>query len=202
MMNYVNKKDLQPYKDLFNEAMMFVHDKIDEYKYYYRLVGSAKRNLVIEHHNKGFDLDYQIIFYESIQPKSSKELIEIKNRFRNIFNDFLVNKGYNYADDSTSAITIKYPDDSKIINSYDVVLLSPENDGFYVFKYQNEEKTIMNLVKVKNSLSFQNNYKKIKGSNMWSLLREKYKYKKNNNEKQKKSFSLLIESVNEILDLS
>ena len=200
MMNYVDKKKLQPYKDLFNEAMMFVHDKIDEYKYYYRLVGSAKRNLVIEHHNKGFDLDYQIIFYESIQPKSSKELIEIKNRFRNIFNEFFVNKGYNYADDSTSAITIKYPDDSKIINSYDVVLLSPENDGFHVFKYQNEEKTIMSLVKVKNSLSFQNNYKKIKGNDMWSLLREKYKYKKNNNTEQKKSFSLLIESVNETLE--
>lgn len=174
MNNYVNKADLKPYKELFNEAMKYIRSTVIDLEYYYRLVGSAKRNLVIEHHNKGFDLDYQIIFYKSIQPKNSSELIKIKQDFINAFNDFFVNKGYNHADDSTSAITIKNVDESKIINSYDVVILSPESNGLFIFKYQDEAKTQMCLNQVKNSLEFQKNYKKIKGAENWSILRNIY----------------------------
>lgn len=201
MRDYVKKAELSPFKLLFNEAMVYVHKEISDLKYYHRLVGSAKRNLVIEHHNKGFDLDYQIIFYKSINPKSSKELIDIKKRFRNAFNNFFVNKGYEHGEDSTSAITIKNIDNSKIINSYDIVLISPEGDGLQIFKYQNDDKTLMNLTQIKNSLIFQHNYNTLKGTKQWMVLREKYKHKKINNNEFKNSFSLLIEALQETLDI-
>ena len=181
MMEYVSKKDLAPYKKLFNEAIKYVHTNLPSLSFYYRLVGSAKRNLVLNHHNKGFDLDYQIIFNQSIQSRKSDELIAIKNSFRKTLDDFFVNKGYDYAENSTSAITIKNKQESKIINSYDVVLISPEDDGLYIFKYIDTEKTLMNLSKIHNSFRFQKQYNQIKGNSMWSSLRDIYKYKKNNN---------------------
>lgn len=195
-MEYVPKKDLKPKKDLFNESIKFVRDNLKDYSFSYRLVGSAKRNLVLNHHNKGFDLDYQIIFYYSIQ---GQDLKTIKTDFMNTFDDFFVPRGYEHAEDSTSAITIKYLEGEKIDHSYDIVLISPEDAGLHIIKYKDDGKKELYLAQIKNSNTFNANYKKIKGNDMWADLRKTYKQKKEKNCQEKKSFSLLIESVNEVL---
>lgn len=195
-MEYVTKKELSPYKQQFNEVIEHIKGIID-YKYHYRLVGSAKRNLVLRHHNKGFDLDYQIIFNQSIKGQDYKT---IKQDFMDAFNTYFTKKGYKHAEDSTSAITIKKINENEIHDGYDITLLSPENDGLYIIKYVDENKTKLDLVLIKKSKVYQSKYKDIKGSDQWNKLREIYKSKKENNNENKKSFSLLIESVKELFD--
>jgi len=195
-MEYVTKKELAPYKQQFNEAIEFIKEKVD-YKYQYRLVGSAKRNLVLRHHNKGFDLDYQIIFNQSIKGQDYKA---IKQDFMDAFNLFFKERGYKYAEDSTSAITIKKIGENEIHDGYDITLLSPESDGLHIIRYIDVEKTKMGLELIKQSFFYQKKYSEIKGTEQWSKLREIYKTKKENNKEGKKSFSLLSEAVKELFD--
>lgn len=201
---FKNSSELKPYKEKFNDAMKSeaISSLHEKYSFFYRLVGSAKRNLVLrdDEKNEGFDLDYQIVFYQNQKGKSSDNYIAIKNDFRTAFDDFFTKQGFKHGDDSTTAITIKKLNDDETINySYDVVLLSPNDDGSYSsFHYENHEKTIMQLAMVKDSKDFQKKYKKVK-KEMWNDVREKYKYKKNNNIQNKKSFSLLVDTINEII---
>lgn len=196
-MDYVPKKELSPYKNQFNEAIKHIKSKIN-YSFQYRLVGSAKRNLVLRHHNKGFDLDYQIIFNQSIKGQDYKAL---KMEFMEEFNSYFTKKGYKYAEDSTSAITIKRIEDSKIHDGYDITLISSESDGLHILRYIDDKKTMMGLELIKQSLQFQKRYSEIKGPEQWSELREIYKWKKENNVDGKKSFSLLAEAVKELFDM-
>lgn len=198
---YVPKSELKEYKDLVNSFFKSNQGKklLSKHKCYYRLVGSAKRNLVLrdDTKNNGFDLDYQIVFYE-YKKMQSDEMIEIKREFRLALDEFLVDSGYENGDNSTTAITYKKLNDDKIKTGYDFVLLMPlEDNSFSVFKYTNEEKTIMQLAQVKNSKDFNKKYKEIKGKE-FTKLRDEYKKAKNNNQQNKCSFSLLVECVNNL----
>lgn len=60
-------------------------------------------------------------------------------------------------------------------------------------------------MQMKDTQNFYNNYAQIKGSKMWEDLREKYKKKREDNEnlpeeKQKKGFQLLSDTVNELIN--
>lgn len=200
---YVSKGELKEYKYLVNNFFRDENGKelLIEHKCYYRLVGSSKRNLVLRDgaKNDGFDLDYQIVFYEYKKMKSD-EMIEIKREFKLALDKFLTNYGYKNGEDSTTAITYKKIDGDKINTGYDFVLLMPLKDNsFAVFKYNDQEKTTMHLAQVKDSKDFNKNYKKIKGEDS-SKLRNDYKEAKNNNPQNKRSFSLLVECVNNIIN--
>jgi hypothetical protein len=198
-MNYKSKKECKEFKSLFYSAFKHVNEVIDDYSFYFRLIGSAKRNLVIEKHNKGFDFDYQIIFYQSIVCLNSEELKKLKKRFRDAFDDFFACRGYKNGDDSTSAITIKKLEDNQIHHSYDVTLMSyNSNNVLCIMKYYDNHKTIMGFNEMKNSPMYNEKYKKIKGTTKWAELREKYLKKQKDHNGEKKSFSLLMEVVNEI----
>jgi len=199
-MEYVSKNDLKPYKRDFNDAMKVVKKSVNNESFYYRLIGSAKRNLVLRHHNKGFDLDYQIIFYTSIMGRSSEDYKNLKRQFIDAFNKYFTTKGYEYAEDSRSAITIKKLENNVIHHGYDVTLISTEDDGLYILKYETEQKEELSFKIMKNSKVYQSRYNEVKGTVMWNDLREKYKFKKNNNTENKKSFSLLVEAIKEVLE--
>lgn len=72
-----------------------------------RLVGSAKRHLVIPHHNKGFDLDFQIIIHKN---KNRKDEEQLKQLFMGLLNPLVIAEGFEHCKDSTSSITIKMID--------------------------------------------------------------------------------------------
>jgi len=198
-MNYKSKKECKEFKSLFYNAYKYVNEVIDDYSFYFRLIGSAKRNLVIEKPNKGFDFDYQIIFYQSIVGLKSHELMELKKRFRDAFDDFFLSKGYKNGEDSTSAITIKKLVNNVIHHSYDITLMSyNSNDVLCIMKYFDKHKTILGFNEMRNSPMYNERYKKIKGSKKWAELREKYLEKQEKHNGEKKSFSLLMEAVNEM----
>lgn len=59
---YVLKSETKIYKKNFYELFQKLQKEFaKDFSIYFCLVGSSKRNLVIKHHNKGFDLDYYII---------------------------------------------------------------------------------------------------------------------------------------------
>lgn len=202
VISYKSKKETNEYRTLFQEAFKYVQNLLVEYKVYYRLIGSAKRNLVLEKPNKGFDFDYQIIFYDTLVGRTSDELIKIKKDFRDAFDNYYVPLGYKYGEDSRAAITIKKLNEDKIHHSYDITILCPSKDNdkkIYIMRYEDQEKLIMSLNEMKKSVIFNDKYIKIKGSDKWAELRDLYKKKQEKWNGEKKSFSILMETVNEII---
>lgn len=198
-MRYLTAKELKPYKDRINSLMKTVEVKelFSKYNCFYRLVGSSKRNLVlVDDKNKKFDLDYQIIFRKKIEDTRHESLKKIKDEFRHMIDKILTKSSYKYGEDSRTAITYNSKETNQ---SYDFVLLVDYDDVLKSIHYEDEEKTKLQLCEVKGSKEYASSIKEIKGKKMWNKLREIYKNKKENNKEQKKSFSLLIESVNETL---
>ena len=198
-MRYLTANELKPYKDRINSLMKTdeLKELFSKYNCFYRLVGSSKRNMVlIDEKNKKFDLDYQIIFRKKIEDTSSNSLKKIKDEFRLMINKTLTKSNYKNGEDSTTAITYRNKESNQ---SYDFVLLVDYDGVLKSIHYEDEEKTKLQLCEVKGSKEYASLIKKIKGKKMWDKLRGIYKKKKENNIELKKSFSLLIESVNETL---
>ena len=63
MERYLSRDEVRPYRDLFDRMIHRVSEEMKScgISFFYRLVGSAKRNLVIYHPTKGIDCDYQIV---------------------------------------------------------------------------------------------------------------------------------------------
>lgn len=202
---YVSKNEVKLLRKQFHQWMDKIHNNLKNcgISFTYILVGSAKRNLVIRHHNKGFDCDYQIKITAN---KKDLNAFEIKNCFINELNKIITVKGYKNCEDSKSAITIKKIGyDSKIDNGYDIVIIQDTSEGLRVLRNTKEGQKPSNYKF--ELLPEMDNYKErflqIKGHDMWKSLRDIY-YKKKITELRncltsKKSFQILNEAVNEVL---
>lgn len=203
---YVPKEEVRPLRRQFHEWMQSIHDEIKDkgVSFTYMLVGSAKRNLVIRHHNKGFDCDYQIKITRNVNSLEAKEL---KDLFRNSLNKVVKKNGYSDCENSTSSLTIKKKGDkSDIKHSYDVVILTQDKDGVKILRYDKPPAGDGDYVfePLPDMSSARENFQRINGKKMWDKLRDIYYDKKMNEltdrRTGKKSFQLLNEAVNEVLD--
>jgi hypothetical protein len=202
MAEYVSASELRPYKELFDK--IFLQVQIEAKKsgltFTHHLVGSAKRNMVIRHHNKGFDCDYQLFLQKNRQNLSPKE---IKELLMELFDKYLPDN-FDRCENSTSSITVSMVNTkaSRVEFSYDIVIL--QNVGAVP--------EILRVVKKGNSLHYQWNQlpdmkgfvervKRIQGMKMWNDLRARYYKKKTeqNGDHKKKSFQLFHEAVNETI---
>ena len=170
------------------------------------LVGSTKRNLVLIG-NEGFDMDYQLRF-ELIPETYIKDAKAMKDLFRKYFNKAIKEIGLNLTDceDSTHVLTIKKITNQKVVYSYDIAILRMDLSGQYII-LKNEkrgQKEDYHYVQLPNCKDFNDKYTKVRTSKAWTLLRKKYKEKKETYEhmsrdKRPASFSLLGQAVNEVL---
>ncbi len=226
-LDWKTKGELSEYKKEFSEIIEKVKEELPSgYNFQYRLVGSAKRNLVLwkKDGNDGFDLDYQILLIKhpylnelkngSDRSGNSDIYKKIKvTDFKGAFDKAIKELGlpYNPCEDSTSSLTINNTDQesSKRLNSYDVVILLKEknNDTYKKLIRTNKEENPVTYgpSMVKDSTKFNRNYKKIKENDMWNTLRNKYKEKKEKNydigqPEKKKSYSILIDATKDTLD--
>lgn len=202
-MEYMTKAEIQKWHKKFLDWIENIRKTLREngVSFECRLVGSAKRHLVIRHHNKGFDLDFQIILHKN---KLSEK--DVKRLFMRLLDPLVVKEGFEHCKDSTSAITIKMVDgeDAKIIVGYDVVIIKNKiNNGIEcteILRHHKNPKTeswkFEQLSDMKNASE---QFRKIKGHDMWKDLRELYYDKKTKDKSGKKSFQLLHEAVNEII---
>ncbi len=199
MGKFVSRSEVAPYIDIFEKAIKKIRQdcKAEGITFTHRLVGSAKRNLIVRHFNKGFDCDYQIIIQKNKKSKTEKEL---KRVFIRLFDKYIPNE-FDYCEDSTSAITIikKDGNHSRRIMSYDIVLLQ-ERNGLQIIRRQGDNYEWNSLPKLKN---YSKDIREIKGKEMWEDLRERYYKKKinamENPSQSKKAFQLFHEAVMETL---
>ena len=201
---YVSKDDVRPYEELFEEVFREIQKELKKKNgltFSFALVGSAKRNLVVRHHNKGFDCDYQLYLQRNKQELSAEE---IKKLLIKKFDEKMPNE-FDYCEDSTSSITIKkkITKQSKIEFSYDIVIMDLYEDASYILRKNGSGQYVWN--QLPDFTSFEDDYRQIEGADMWENLRQCYydkKIAKNNGSpkyKDKKSFQLLHQAVKETL---
>lgn len=205
MDGYVSKNEVKPYRKIFDKMMADIRESVRKkgITFTYQLVGSAKRNLVVRHHNKGFDCDYQIVIRKN---KNNCSETEIKMLFGQLLNKVRPD-GFSDVQDSTSAWTMRKTDseNSRLIFSYDIVILRQDKNGVYIIRQDKENKKtgyFWNLLPNMNSADA--GISAIKGAQKWNELRKVYLQKKTEKIEQgkykdKASFQLLHEAINEVI---
>ena len=202
MDGYVSKNDVKQLKQLFNEMLTHIckEVKTQGITFTCNLVGSAKRNMVICHPTKGIDCDYQLFLQSN---KNDLDAEEIKRTFQAAFNKYRP-QGFSCCEDSTSALTMKQKDtkQGKILCSFDIVILRNINGILEIIRRNSEDEYVWN--KLHDMTNFQQRFSLISGPEMWRELRKRYykkKIKQMNGNSEKKSFQLLSEAVNEVLQV-
>lgn len=205
MAEYVSKNEVKPYRKIFDKMMADIRESVRKkgITFTYQLVGSAKRNLVVRHHNKGFDCDYQIVIHKN---KNNCTATEIKRLFGQLLNK-VRRDDFSDVQDSTSAWTMRKTDseNSRLIFSYDIVILRQDKNGVHIIrqdKRNKEEGYFWNPLPDMNSAD--PGISAIKGAQKWNELRKVYLQKKTEKIEQgkykdKASFQLLNEAINEVI---
>lgn len=201
--DYVSRKEVKKYIRIFQDWMISLYPAIKQcgISFTYQLVGSAKRNLVVRHHNQGFDCDFQIFITKNQRQLEGKV---IKQIFIDNLNRIVAKEGFSFCENSKSAITIKKvnQDESKIKISYDIVIIEKRYDNYYILriinKGQQNERYVYELLPEMKGL--RDKILQIKGISNWGKLRTIYYKKKTNNIENKKAYQLFYEAVNETIN--
>ena len=202
MDGYVSKNDIKPLMQAFDLMLSYVRRdaKARGLTFTCDLVGSAKRNLVVAHPTKGIDCDYQLHLQSN---KNELDAEQIKKIFCTLFDKYRP-QGFSYCEDSTSSLTMKMKDKQhcKILCSFDIVLLRNLGGVPEIIRRNTDGKYVWN--KLRYMSDFQERFSLITGNEMWNELKERYykkKVKQMNGNDDKKSFQLLNEAVNEVLQV-
>ena len=130
---YVTKKQLSHVKKQLIQIINAVQDELrKDFTFRYDFVGSVKRNMVTYDVGTyiGYDFDVNIQVNDDECKFSAKE---IKTRIRLTFDNVAPHFGYDYAEDSTRVITIKFKDrkNSRILHSCDFAIVNNyvDDDG-------------------------------------------------------------------------
>lgn len=200
---YVTRKQLSPVKKELIQIINSVQNEVrNEFTFQYTFVGSTKYNMVTYNMgtNIGLDFDVNIQVNEKKDKFSEKK---IKTIIRKALDRIAPRFGYDYAEDSTRVITIKFKDrqDSKIVHSCDFAIVKA-GDGTNRQKY-------IHFNKGQNLYSWQDQPKEfylleektdwIRNNGYWNEVRKLYLDKKNlNNDSHKLSRSIYAETIHEI----
>ena len=199
---YISRTDVKKYIKLFEEIFIPIQRKLKKENgltFTYRLVGSSKRGLVVNHPTKGFDCDFQLFLQKNKQKLSLKK---IKHLIIDEFNSVIIRYGFDCFENKTHEIRTKIKEDSKIRFAFDIVVMKETNATPYVLTKTPSNEYVWNELQDYRTWSL--DYKKIQGNKMWEDLRNRYydkKIKKMNGThyKDKKSFQILHEAVKETL---
>ena len=203
---YVTKKQLSPVKQDLIQIINSVQDQVcKDFTFQFYFVGSVERNMVTYDvkSNVGFDFDVDIYVNDDECRLSAKE---IKTKIRFAFDRAAPSFGYDYAEDSTRVITIKFKDReiSKILHSCDFAIVNNYIDG-----NGNERQKYIHFNKKQNKYSWEEQPQGfylldekadwIKNNEYWQEMRDLYLGKKNrNNDQHKHSRSIYAETIHQI----
>lgn len=204
MCDYVNKKELREAREQFNIWINEVQKDIKkEHKitFSYNPIGSGSRNMVIRKCNENFfDLDFQIII-QSI-PNNYDGCKKLKYLFIHTFDKFKP-ENFGSCEDSTQALTVK---NSNKKYGFDIIITRyDEENNFYILYNKKNTNNANNKdyewEKRKDMNKYHERLNLVKGSEMWEYLRKVYKKKRHKykDDKDKKSYQILNESVVETL---
>jgi len=175
-----------------------------EYQFEPELVGSAKYGMVTTevNGNRGFDLDYFLQL--SYSKRIERDAKSVKDTIRGAFDRVATAGRYGYAEDSTSALTVKVidPEHSKIVHSCDLAIGFLDKSGNrYVLKHDKESGNY-NYCKSEDLSVFDEKYKilrQIKGATK-DLKNEYLALKSMDSNYRRPSYQLFKQAVNNVLN--
>ena len=208
MYEYVEKSEYAPVRKELEKIIKCVRIEMSErygLKFWFQLIGSGQRHLVtrVRGGNKGYDFDYNLI----IPPPENGHYYKadiIKREFIAALKNALRGTSYSFPKDSTSAITIKVVDknNKRICHSCDFAIIYYNNydeKGYYYLRNNKKQNKYEFAFRSLNYDIEEKVYEICDEYNGWNYIRKEYIKLKNINEgKDKHSFSLYIEAVNNV----
>jgi hypothetical protein len=209
MYEYVKKSEYAPIKKELEIIIKKVQNRMrEEYglTFQFQLIGSGRRHLVtrIRGGNRGYDFDYNLIIQRWGSMYNSKDKV-VKQKFMAAFKEAVKGTPYSAPKDSTSAITMKVIDKKQKIISYrcDFAIIYYEdcdaNDGYYYLR-NDKKRNVYEFVFRSTSSGIEEKVNDILvEEHGWEFICEEYRKLKDVNEgKEKHSYSLYIEAVNNV----
>ena len=213
MCRYLTKNELKEPKKIFNDWVKKVQKELKKEKrihFSFDPIGSGKRNMVVWQCNRdSFDLDYQITLTklpEDLAKNLSKKAKDINQIFKDAF-DYYRPGGFGYCDDSTQALTTLNVDKHF---GYDVIITYRDSEGTLHILYNKKNTNGANnkdywwAPKADMSNHRENYLKVVKSKHRKQLkdlyLKKRHAHKDDVEPNKKKSYQILNEAVNEIIE--
>lgn len=199
---YVTRAEAKSVRDELYEIIREVHEIVRPYfTFQIRPVGSSGRNMITydRKSNIGFDFDFDL---EINDDKGKYYPDEIRHIINNAIDRVVPKYGYNHCENSTRVLTIKKVNTltCRILHSCDFAIVHNCKDGrqqYIRFNKKNNNYTWEYQGKGFKNLDNKITWLKVNG--YWGELHIYYIDKKNsNNDSDKHSRSILVESVNEM----
>lgn len=202
---YVTRKELSPVKKELISIINSVQDLVrQDFTFQFYFVGSVKRNMVTcdVKSNIGYDFDVDIL----INDECTLSAKNIKSKIRIALDKIAPHFGYDYAEDSTRVLTIKFKDrrNSRILHSCDFAIINDYIDddgseGQEYIHFNKKQKSYSWKEQPQGFYLLEEKEEWVQDSGYWNEMRKFYLYKKNcNNNPKKHSRSIYAETIHEI----
>ena len=200
--DYVTKNEALPVKKELIKIINQVQDIVREhFTFNFYFIGSSSRNMITQDFksNIGFDFDVNI---EVNDDEEDYEPDEIRLIIRKALDQVARNYGYDYAEDSTRVLTIKFKETmySRIKHSCDFAIVNNCNDGRQQYiRFNKSSNSYSWEYQPKGFIGLEAKADWLKANGYWQELRDYYLEKKNfNDNPDKHSRSLYAEAINEM----
>lgn len=212
---FVSKAEYTPVRREIEKLIRHAQDKMwemDGKTFQFQLVGSGKRHLITRKigGNKGYDFDYNLIIQGPGKGYCYKAEL-VKQRLMRAFSAAVKGTVYSFPEDSTSVITIKAIDrkNSRILHSCDFAIIyygkHQGTDGYY---YLRKDKSPYGPIP---SVTYDFKFRQLpfepkekvaeisrQKSDGWKMIQAEYLKVKEYDQKEKPSYSLYIEAINNV----
>ena len=205
MFEFVSKSELNPVKIKVEEIINLLQDamRVLGVTFTFKLVGSGGKHLVtrVVNGNTGFDFDYNLGIKKDGDLSDRELRLKVKSQLESI----LSGTGYSTVSSGKQSMTFKFVDyeNSRVIHSCDFAIVNDYEDENgdsiqEILIWQRENDTY-----VWNKRPFAKNHSdklsNLKANGLWQEVKEEYlKIKNNNQDNEKKSFSLFFEAINNV----
>lgn len=203
---YVTRKQLSLAKNDLIQIIHSVQNRLSkDFTFQFYFVGSTRRNMVtyVADINVGYDFDVNIHVNSTSDNLTAKE---IKMKIKDALDRIVINFGYDYAEDSTRVITIKFKDkeNSRILHSCDFAIVNDyiDDDGYEGQQYIHFNKKQNKYFWAEQPQGYYLLDEKadwIKANDHWQEVRTLYlDHKNRNNDLHKHSRSIYAETIHQI----
>lgn len=200
MYQYAKQSEVKKVSEVCEKILRKVQNTVRDYfTFQFCLIGSGGKKLVTQNTQDGaFDLDYNIILQRDKQNLLNRPK-EIKQLFVDAFNEIATEYGFNYANDSTSVITVRLVKDQRLVFSFDVAVTVEDNKGAFHRVTFDKKTGHYFWNEVKHSKDYSEKFQWVRERD-WNGFKLKYLELKNMHLKRGdgvKSFSIFLEALNE-----
>lgn len=202
---FVPKSELVPVKDQIERIINTLQDSMRVFgvTFTFKLVGSGGKNLVtrVVNGNTGFDFDYNL----GIQKDGDFSAKDLRLKVKRELEKLLQGTGYSTVSSGKQSMTFKFidHDNSRIVHSCDFALVNDyvdeAGDSIQEILIWQKEDDMYIWNKRPYAKNHSDKLSNLKANGLWQEVKDEYlKIKNNNQDKEKKSFSLFFEAINNV----